>query len=214
MVKFAWASTSHIGNMTGNAKAAACRLSPLLRRMPRRAGRRQRRERQLARSHVQAARFSTGRSSNADPLQPALCPPIRICLTPSLAASTAPTCRSGTPLPSRNGPTWWPGSSTSLHAGRTKSRELQSIFLLSPKSPPDGSRPGQAFARVECWKCHGVQGMANGPSASTLTDDLGHPDRALQLHRRFPAQVRQYRSGYLQDLHDRPGWHADAFVCG
>lgn len=29
------------------------------------------------------------------------------------------------------------------------------------------------FQRVECWKCHGVQGMANGPSAATLTDDLG-----------------------------------------
>ena len=31
------------------------------------------------------------------------------------------------------------------------------------------------FARVQCWKCHGVQGMANGPSASTLQDDLGRP---------------------------------------
>jgi len=31
------------------------------------------------------------------------------------------------------------------------------------------------FARVQCWKCHGVQGMANGPSAPTLQDDLGRP---------------------------------------
>ncbi|HVI06860.1 MAG TPA: cytochrome c [Candidatus Binatia bacterium] len=31
------------------------------------------------------------------------------------------------------------------------------------------------FARVQCWKCHGVAGMANGPSASTLQDDLGRP---------------------------------------
>lgn len=31
------------------------------------------------------------------------------------------------------------------------------------------------YGRVQCWKCHGVQGMANGPSASTLTDDLGRP---------------------------------------
>ena len=31
------------------------------------------------------------------------------------------------------------------------------------------------FARVQCWKCHGVQGMANGPSAATLQDDLGRP---------------------------------------
>jgi len=33
----------------------------------------------------------------------------------------------------------------------------------------------EVFARVQCWKCHGVTGKANGPSASTLTDDLGHP---------------------------------------
>src|SRR6202166_4162200 len=33
----------------------------------------------------------------------------------------------------------------------------------------------EVFAKVQCWKCHGVQGMANGPSASTLADDLGRP---------------------------------------
>jgi cytochrome c oxidase cbb3-type subunit 2 len=33
----------------------------------------------------------------------------------------------------------------------------------------------EVFGRVQCWKCHGVQGMANGPSASTLTDDQGRP---------------------------------------
>ncbi|MFZ0951260.1 MAG: cytochrome c [Candidatus Sulfotelmatobacter sp.] len=33
----------------------------------------------------------------------------------------------------------------------------------------------EVFARVQCWKCHGVQGMANGPSAATLTDDQGRP---------------------------------------
>ena len=31
------------------------------------------------------------------------------------------------------------------------------------------------FSRVQCWKCHGVLGQANGPSASTLQDDLGRP---------------------------------------
>jgi mono/diheme cytochrome c family protein len=31
------------------------------------------------------------------------------------------------------------------------------------------------YARVQCWKCHGVEGKANGPSASTLQDDLGRP---------------------------------------
>src|SRR5579872_3469714 len=33
----------------------------------------------------------------------------------------------------------------------------------------------EVYARVQCWKCHGVTGEANGPSAATLTDDLGRP---------------------------------------
>jgi len=39
----------------------------------------------------------------------------------------------------------------------------------------------EVFGRVQCWKCHGVQGMANGPSASTLTDDLGRPIQAFNF---------------------------------
>jgi mono/diheme cytochrome c family protein len=43
-----------------------------------------------------------------------------------------------------------------------------------PEVTPERVKAGQqVFARVQCWKCHGVQGMANGPSASTLQDDLG-----------------------------------------
>jgi mono/diheme cytochrome c family protein len=45
-----------------------------------------------------------------------------------------------------------------------------------PEITPDRIKTGQAvFQKMECWKCHGVQGMANGPSSSTLTDDLGKP---------------------------------------
>ncbi|MGA7077825.1 MAG: cytochrome c [Terriglobales bacterium] len=45
-----------------------------------------------------------------------------------------------------------------------------------PEVTPDRVKAGQAvFARMQCYKCHGVQGMANGPSASTLTDDLNQP---------------------------------------
>lgn len=33
----------------------------------------------------------------------------------------------------------------------------------------------EVFARVQCWKCHGVTGQADGPSSSTLQDDLGRP---------------------------------------
>src|ERR1700691_2599402 len=43
-----------------------------------------------------------------------------------------------------------------------------------PAITDDRIKAGQAvFQKVECWKCHGAQGMANGPSSSTLTDDLG-----------------------------------------
>jgi mono/diheme cytochrome c family protein len=37
------------------------------------------------------------------------------------------------------------------------------------------------FARVQCWKCHGVLGQADGPSAATLTDDLGRPIAAFNF---------------------------------
>ncbi len=37
------------------------------------------------------------------------------------------------------------------------------------------------FARVQCWKCHGVLGQANGPSAATLQDDLGRPIAAFNF---------------------------------
>lgn len=45
-----------------------------------------------------------------------------------------------------------------------------------PEITAERVKAGQeVFGRVQCWKCHGVQGMANGPSASTLQDDQGHP---------------------------------------
>jgi mono/diheme cytochrome c family protein len=48
-----------------------------------------------------------------------------------------------------------------------------------PKEPEitaDRLKTGQeVFNRVQCWKCHGVEGKANGPSASTLQDDLSRP---------------------------------------
>jgi mono/diheme cytochrome c family protein len=45
-----------------------------------------------------------------------------------------------------------------------------------PAITPERVKAGQeVFARVQCWKCHGVEGRGNGPSASTLQDDLGRP---------------------------------------
>jgi cytochrome c oxidase cbb3-type subunit 2 len=43
-----------------------------------------------------------------------------------------------------------------------------------PEVTPERIKAGRdVFARVQCWKCHGVLGLADGPSAATLTDDLG-----------------------------------------
>src|SRR5579864_3077938 len=45
-----------------------------------------------------------------------------------------------------------------------------------PEVTPERIKAGRdVFARVQCWKCHGVTGQANGPSAATLQDDLGRP---------------------------------------
>jgi mono/diheme cytochrome c family protein len=42
---------------------------------------------------------------------------------------------------------------------------------------------GQAlFQKLECWKCHGVEGRANGPSAETLTDDQNRPIKPFNFH--------------------------------
>jgi mono/diheme cytochrome c family protein len=56
---------------------------------------------------------------------------------------------------------------------------------ISPEPEITASRvkAGQAlFLKLECWKCHGVEGRANGPSADTLTDDLNRPIRPFNFH--------------------------------
>jgi cytochrome c oxidase cbb3-type subunit 2 len=51
-----------------------------------------------------------------------------------------------------------------------------------PEITADRIKAGrEVFARVQCWKCHGVVGQANGPSASTLQDDLGRPIQAYNF---------------------------------
>jgi len=44
-------------------------------------------------------------------------------------------------------------------------------------------KAGQAvFQKLECWKCHGVEGRGNGPSADTLTDDQNRPIKPFNFH--------------------------------
>jgi cytochrome c oxidase cbb3-type subunit 2 len=45
-----------------------------------------------------------------------------------------------------------------------------------PEVTADRVKSGQAlFQKLECWKCHGVEGRANGPSSDTLQDDFNRP---------------------------------------
>jgi cytochrome c oxidase cbb3-type subunit 2 len=51
-----------------------------------------------------------------------------------------------------------------------------------PAITPERIKAGRdVYARVQCWKCHGVLGQANGPSAATLTDDLSRPIAAYNF---------------------------------
>ncbi len=52
-----------------------------------------------------------------------------------------------------------------------------------PEVTAERIKAGQAlFKRLECWKCHGVEGRANGPSADTLTDDQNRPIKPFNFH--------------------------------
>jgi mono/diheme cytochrome c family protein len=52
-----------------------------------------------------------------------------------------------------------------------------------PQITAEAIQKGQeVFNRVQCWKCHGVEGRANGPSAATLQDDQSRPIQAYNFH--------------------------------
>ena len=56
------------------------------------------------------------------------------------------------------------------------------VIPPEPEVTADRIKAGRdVFARVQCWKCHGVLGQADGPSAATLTDDLGRPIAAYNF---------------------------------
>jgi len=58
--------------------------------------------------------------------------------------------------------------------------------IVIPAEPPvtaDRIKEGRAlFQKLECWKCHGVTGRGNGPSADTLTDDQNRPIKPFNFH--------------------------------
>ncbi len=58
--------------------------------------------------------------------------------------------------------------------------------IVIPAEPPvtaDRIKEGRVlFQKLECWKCHGVTGRGNGPSADTLTDDENRPIKPFNFH--------------------------------
>jgi cytochrome c oxidase cbb3-type subunit 2 len=67
-----------------------------------------------------------------------------------------------------------------------------------PEVTADRIKAGRAvFQRLECWKCHGVTGRGNGPSADTLTDDQNRPIKPFDFH-----DVTRFKCGTTdQDLY-------------
>ena len=65
-------------------------------------------------------------------------------------------------------------------------KEKPGAAIEIPKEPEvtaERVKAGQGlFQKLECWKCHGVEGRGNGPSADTLTDDQNRPIKAFNFH--------------------------------
>jgi len=58
-------------------------------------------------------------------------------------------------------------------------------IVIPPEPPVTAERITEGrvvFQKLECWKCHGVTGRGNGPSAATLTDDENRPIKAFNFH--------------------------------
>ena len=58
-------------------------------------------------------------------------------------------------------------------------------IVIPPEPPVTADRIKQGlvlFQKLECWKCHGVTGRGNGPSADTLTDDENRPIKPFNFH--------------------------------
>src|ERR1700681_3230373 len=100
----------------------------------------------------------------------------------------------GRGLQSSNMPSWNPLSNqmridlvayVKHFSDRWKTEKPGAIIEITPEPAITAERvqAGQVlFQKLECWKCHGVEGRANGPSADTLTDDQNRPIKPFNFH--------------------------------
>ncbi len=67
---------------------------------------------------------------------------------------------------------------------RWKTEKAGTPIVIPPETPvtTESILKGRAvYQKLECWKCHGAEGRANGPSASTLTDSKDNPIRPFNF---------------------------------
>ncbi|HEY8669361.1 MAG TPA: c-type cytochrome [Terriglobales bacterium] len=100
----------------------------------------------------------------------------------------------GRGLESSNMPSWNPLSNQNRidlvayvkHFSERWKTEKSGTVIEIPAEPAitaERIKSGQVlFQKLECWKCHGVEGRANGPSADTLTDDQNRPIKPFNFH--------------------------------
>jgi mono/diheme cytochrome c family protein len=100
----------------------------------------------------------------------------------------------GRGLQSSNMPSWNPLSDQQRidlvayvkhFSDRWKTEKPGAIIEVTPEPVITAERvqAGQVlFQKLECWKCHGVEGRANGPSADTLTDDQNRAIKPFNFH--------------------------------
>ena len=82
-----------------------------------------------------------------------------------------------------------------------------------PEVTPDRVKAGQEVFPSAVLEVPRRQGMANGPSASTLTDDLGRPISPFNFTDGSPTSSAEAPTPISKDLHDRLGRHAHAVIC-
>jgi cytochrome c oxidase cbb3-type subunit 2 len=100
----------------------------------------------------------------------------------------------GRGLQSSNMPSWSPLSSQARadlvayvkhFSQRWQTEKPGALIEITPEPAVTAERvqAGQdLFKKLECWKCHGVEGRANGPSSDTLTDDQNRPIKPFNFH--------------------------------